>query len=123
MEPHERRMLESIAEALGGDAVQFTQTNNNEGDVNNEIECDPQPTQLSKKPDVWLTVCPFSFEVKAYRTKEEATADSIHLNSITSGHPAYRLWCLEGGVTPVYVGMLWRDFGEEFDPERCWKRR
>lgn len=64
----------------------------------------------------WFTVQITTNQLRAYRTKADATTDTLALNESDPNHPAFYLWKLDG-ETLVYAGRLWRKFGEDFAPD------
>jgi hypothetical protein len=67
---------------------------------------------------MWITVRPDDRQLRCHASRENATAWALRANKRDS--LAYELWEI-GGKRCRYVGHLWRAFGRDFDPERCWK--
>ena len=76
------------------------------------------PSQAMDEPCWFVTVNPLKLEPKLYRGKQEATQAAIEAAQVDG--TTFILWQFSADGHPVKIGLLWRPFGNDFDPANCW---
>lgn len=61
---------------------------------------------------MWITVDPFTYQPRVYKSKEVAMRESIKLNKADKNGPSFLFFC-GGSQNSQLVGRLIRKFGTE----------
>lgn len=72
---------------------------------------------------MFIAVCPITGDLYSFSSLREACLRCIKMNKADDDHPAYRLYRMNGeGEKAEYFGRLCRKFGEDFNPDDCWRK-